>query len=176
MPKYEYMFLLFRLLVLIEAVRIDGFVFAITLQQQIVPLIAVHARQMGCAAVGGRQEFRRNVFVQHFLVVANENDAIAQFFAQERLEQGKHDVEYFRLVDDVNAFDTHRHRILQPVDNTFGKLRCELPRLLQRQTVHVENHDGTMHLRFWLEHGRLQEDHTAFEHFIQRHFLVFPSF
>lgn len=168
--------LLFYLLILIVAVRVDGFVFAIALQQQVIPLVAVDARQLRWATVGGWQEFWRNVLVQRLRIVADKNDATAQLFAQERFEQGEHDVEDFRLVDDVNAFDTHRHRILQPVDDTFGKLWRKLPRLLQRQTVHVEDDDRAMHLGLWLKHGRLQEDHTPLEHLVQSDLFVLPSF
>lgn len=165
----------FELLLLYVAVGIDCLVFLVALLQHAEPRVAAHSRQVRCSAVIRRQMLRRDVFVQLFLIVSEEEDPVAEFLAQKRLEQRENDVENFRLVDDVDSLDAHRHRVLQPVDDSLGELRRELPRLLEREPVHVENDDGTVHLSLRLKHRRLQEHNAAFEDLVQGHFLVLPS-
>lgn len=57
------------------------------------------------------------MLVQRLPVGAVEDDSLAQLLAQERLEQGKDNVEDLWLIDDMNRLDAQRHAVLQPVNN-----------------------------------------------------------
>lgn len=46
-----------------------------------------------------------------------KDDALPQFFAQERFEEGEDDVEEPGLVHDVDGFDAQRDTVLEPVDD-----------------------------------------------------------
>ena len=65
---------------------------------------------------------------------------------------------------------------LKPIYDPFGKGGSELPHLLQRQTVHVENDDGSGDLRFRFHHGGFQKQNDAFENFVQITLRVLPFF
>lgn len=150
-------------------------IFLVALQQQLEPLLALDARDVDGSVVASRQALRLNLFVERVAVGAVEDDSVAQLFAEERLEQRENHLEDLRLVHDVNAFDAEWNRVLQPVYDALGERRRKLPGLLERQAVHVKDHNRAVHLRFRLQHRRFQEQHAAFEHLIQRHFLMLPS-
>jgi len=105
-----------------------------------------------------------------------ENDPAAQLLLEEGLEQSEDHLEDLRLVHNVNGLNPEWHRILQPVHNSLGKRRSELPGLLETEAIHVEDHDCTADLGLRFQHGGLQEEHGALENLIQSHLLVLPAF
>jgi len=160
---------------LLVAVRVDGVELGVALEQQLVPLVAVDAAGLPESSVGGWQALGRHVFVQGLAIGAMEDDPAAQLLLEEGLEQGKDHLENLRLVHDVNGLDPERNRVLQPVHNALGERRRKLPRLLETEAIHVEDHNGSADLCFWLQHGRLQEEHSSLEHLIEGDLLVLPA-
>ena len=158
------------------AVVVDLLVLVVALEQQLVPLFALYPGCVHCTAVDRRQTLLRDVLVQRLAIGAVEDDTIAQLLAQDRLKQCEHHVEDFWLIDNVYALDAQRHCVLQPVYDSLRKRWRKLPRLLERQPVHVEDYDRPVHLRFGLEHCRLEEQDAALEHLVQGDFLVLPGF
>jgi hypothetical protein len=156
------------------SVVVECDVFFITFEQKLIPLGTVHAWHVDCPVVALGQTLWRQVRVQRVSVSSMEDDSVAQFLPQEGLEQGEDHVEDFRLIDDVNSLDSQRHRVLQPVNDSLGKRRRKLPGLLERQTVHVEDHNRSIDLRFWLEHSGFEEKHAALEDLVEADFLVLP--
>lgn len=90
-------------------VAVEREVFFITFHQQLQPLFTLNAGNVDGAVVTLRKAFRRDVFVERISVSSVENDSIAEFLAQEWLEQCEDHLEDLRLVHDVNRFDPKRH-------------------------------------------------------------------
>lgn len=60
------------------------------------------------------------MFVQGRAICSVEDDSLPQLLTQERLEQGKDNVEDPGLVDDVDGLDSQWHTVLQPVHDLKG--------------------------------------------------------
>lgn len=158
------------------AVFVERQVFLITFEQQLEPFSSIHAGNVNCPIVTCGKAFWCDVRVKRVSISAVEDDSRAQLLAKERLEESKDHIEDLWLIHDVNAFDSKRHRILQPVYNSLGERWRKLPSLLKRQAVHVENHNRSVDLRFRLKHRCFKKEHASFEDLVETNFLVLPFF
>lgn len=100
---------------LVVPVRVDLLELWITFHQQLIPLFTGNSWRVQGARVTQREDLRRHVFVQGRAIRSVEDDSLPQLLAQERLEQGKDNVEDPGLVDDVDGLDTQRNTVLEPV-------------------------------------------------------------
>lgn len=148
------------------AVVVQRQILFITFQEQLEPFCSVDSRDFERSVVACWKTLRLDMLVEGVSVASVENYSTAQLLAKEWLEESKHHIEDFRLVDDMNAFDSQRNRVLKPINYSFCERWRELPGLLKRQAVHVEDDNRTIDLSFRFQHRGFEEKYTALENFV----------
>lgn len=128
------------------------------------------------AAVARRQTRRIDVRRQRLLVLAVEDDALAQLLANERLEDGKQHIEHVRVVHDVHRLQAQHQHVLHPFEQHGRERGRELHDVVERQAVKVENHHAAADLRRRFAHRAGNADLDGFEQVVERHCGGFPVF
>lgn len=144
--------------------------------KQIRQIRALALRRRHRAAVTRRQTRRIDVRRQRLLVLAVEDNPLAQLLADERLEHRKQHIEHVRIVHNVHGFQAQHQHILHPFQQHGSKRRRELHHVVERQAVKVENDHAAADLRGRFAHRAGNADLNGFEQVVERHGGGFPVF